>query len=81
MRPSLDLTNVLIGKRESNKPEDVPNAVSTCVENGLVLAPNMTLTFTGPSGKAPNFAAGENIKGTITLPGFGFRKKFCNVES
>jgi hypothetical protein len=67
---TLDLTHVLIGKSQSENPEEVPNAVSTCVENGMVLTPNMTLAFTGPKGKAPNFAAGENIKGTLTLHGF-----------
>jgi len=67
---TLDLTNVLIGVRESNQPTDVPSVVSTCVENGMVLTPNMTLGFTAATGKAPNFKSGENIKGTITLPGF-----------
>jgi hypothetical protein len=68
--PSLDLTYLLTGTRESDRAVNVPNSVSTCVEGGLVLAPDMVLIFTGKNGRRTNFETGEMLKGTVTLPEF-----------
>jgi hypothetical protein len=64
--PALDLTYLLFGTPESDRSVRMSGSVSTGVAGGCVLAPNMTLTFTGPN--PPNFQTGETLKGTIELP-------------
>jgi hypothetical protein len=63
---SLDLVYLLFGTPESNRSVHMNGSVSTNVEGGCVLTPNMTLTFTGPNGTT--FQAGETLKGTISVP-------------
>jgi hypothetical protein len=67
--PSLNLLYLLY-----NIPEvpgvPIPNSVSTSVEGGCVLTPNMTLTFLGPNGSGTNFPTGALVKGVVTLPGY-----------
>jgi hypothetical protein len=72
--PSIDLTYLLTGTRESDRAVKVPNTVSTCVENGMLLAPDMILSFTGKNGRRTNFETGETLKGTVTLPEFNSDK-------
>jgi hypothetical protein len=63
---SLDLGYLLFGTPESDRSVRMSSSVSTGVEGGCVLTPNMTLSFTGPN--PPNFQTGELLKGTVTLP-------------
>src|SRR5262249_4722456 len=45
--PSLDLTHLLTHTTEADRAKPVNNSVSTAVEGGCVLTPNMNLVFTG----------------------------------
>ena len=63
---SLDLIYLLTGIPESDRAGNIPNSVSTSVEGGCVLTPNMTLTFTGSNNRS--LQTGEPVKGTINLP-------------
>ena len=65
---SLDLAYLLFGTPESSRAVHMNDAVSTSVEGGCVLTPNMTLTFTGPNGT--NFQTGETLKGTVSIPSY-----------
>lgn len=68
--PSLDLTYLLLRlpARDRTTPE-VNRSVSTAVQTGCVLIPNMTLTFLGAEG-GPDVKTGDVAKGTVTLVGF-----------
>ena len=68
--PSLDLTYLLYGIRASDRTRSVINPVSTDVQGGCVLTPNMTLAFTGSNGPGTDFETGQTLRGTITLPGY-----------
>lgn len=69
--PSLDLTLLLTGVPERDRSTlPIKRSVSTSVENGCVLAPNMTLAFTGPNNSTRNFSTGQKLKATVTLPEF-----------
>jgi hypothetical protein len=73
--PSLDLTHLLYGIPERDRTTfPVTRPVSTAVQGGCVLTPNMTLTFTGPNSSRTNFRTDQKLKGTITLPGFSSPK-------
>jgi hypothetical protein len=63
---SLDLIYLLTGIPESDRAGKIRNSVSTSVEGGCVLTPNMTLTFTGSNNAG--FQTGEPLKATINLP-------------
>jgi hypothetical protein len=65
---SLSLAQLLFGAGASDQPTRRSDYISTSVEGGCVLTPNMTLTFTGPNGGGLNFQTGELLKGTVELP-------------
>jgi hypothetical protein len=67
-KQSLSLAQLLFGAGASDQPTRRSDWVSTNVEGGCVLTPNMTLTFTGPNGESLNFQTGVTLKGTVELP-------------
>jgi hypothetical protein len=69
--PSLDLTYLLLRlpARDRTTP-DVDRSVSTALQSGCVLIPNMTLTFSGPNGGNAPIQTGDLSRGTVTLVNF-----------